>query len=234
MSGFDQAPVIIGHRGAAGLKPENTLPSFQAAVNLGVQAVELDVHLCEGQLVVIHDPTLERTTNGSGPVAAKTFAALRALDAGAGAVVPTLEEVMEVLPEEIGLNVELKGEGTAPALADWLPAPGRRQILVSSFDHDALRKFRSIRDDYPAAPLFGRWKPEALEIAASFDSGYINLGRKLVNAGRLEAIRAAGLKALVYTVNDLNEAKRLTTEGVWGLFTDYPDRINRKSLGVPG
>lgn len=231
MSGFDQAPVIIGHRGAAGLQPENTLPGFQAAVELGVQAVELDVHLCDGQLVVIHDPTLERTTNGSGPVSATSLAALRELDAGGNAIIPTLTEVVDVLPEQIGLNVELKGEGTAAALAAWLPAPGRRQILVSSFDHDALRSFRTLRDDYPAAPLFARWQPAALEIAVSFGSGYINLSRKLASPSRLEAISAAGLKALFYTVNELKEARRLVAAGAWGLFTDFPDRINRESLG---
>ncbi|TNF90174.1 MAG: glycerophosphoryl diester phosphodiesterase [Gammaproteobacteria bacterium] len=232
MSGFDAPPVIIGHRGAAGLEPENTLPSFRAAVALGVQAVELDVHVCEGHLVVIHDPTLERTTNGKGAVSQTTFPELRKLDAGTGAVIPTLAEVVAELPEHIGLNVELKGAGTAPVLAQWLPVPGRRQVLVSSFDHDALRTFRDLRADYPTAPLFGRWKPDALDIAASFHGGYINLSRKLATASRLEAIGSAGLKALVYTVNDLKEARRLLGDGAWGLFTDYPDRINRESLGV--
>lgn len=230
MSGFSDQPVIIGHRGAAGLEPENTLPSFRTAVALGVQAVELDVHLCEDELVVIHDPTLERTTNGTGEVSRTSFAALRALDAGAGAQVPTLAEVIEVLPEQVGLNIELKGAGTGPVLAGWLPAPGERQILISSFTHDALAAFRSLRSDYPVAPLYSRWKADAVATAHAFGGGFINLGRKLATTSRLEEIRAAGLKALVYTVNDLNEAKRLVAAGAWGLFTDFPDRINRQSL----
>lgn len=230
MSGFSDQPVIIGHRGAAGLEPENTLPSFRTAVALGVQAVELDVHLCEDELVVIHDPTLERTTNGTGEVSRTSFAALRALDAGDGAQVPTLAEVIEVLPEQVGLNIELKGAGTGPVLAGWLPAPGERQILISSFTHDALAAFRSLRSDYPVAPLYSRWKADAVATAHAFGGGFINLGRKLATTSRLEEIRAAGLKALVYTVNDLNEAKRLVAAGAWGLFTDFPDRINRQSL----
>ncbi len=230
MSGFAESPVIIGHRGAAGLEPENTLPSFRAAVALGVQAVELDVHVCDGELVVIHDPTLERTTNGSGEVSSTPLARLRALDAGAGAQIPTLAEVMEVLPEHLGLNIELKGDDTAPVLARWLPAPGTREVLISSFDHAALRAFCSLRDDYPSAPLFGRWKADAIETAVSFGGGFINLGRKLATGNRLQQISAAGLKALVYTVNDLAEARRLVDDGAWGLFTDYPDRINRQSL----
>ena len=231
MSGFSEAPVIIGHRGAAGLRPENTLPSFQAAVALGVQAVELDVHLCGQELVVIHDPSLERTTSGKGEVSRTPYTALRKLDAGGGARIPTLAEVIGVLPVEVGLNIELKGAGTAPVLARWLPAPGAREVLISSFDHEALHSFLSLRDDYPVAPLFSRWKPDAIGIACDFGGGYINLGLKLATASRLEAINAAGLKALVYTVNDLSAAKRLVADGAWGLFTDYPDRINRQSLG---
>jgi glycerophosphoryl diester phosphodiesterase len=231
MSGFSEAPVIIGHRGAAGLKPENTLPSFRTAVAMGVQAVELDVHLCEGELVVIHDASLERTTNGTGEVSGTTFFSLRQLDAGAGAHIPTLAEVLAVLPAEVGLNVELKGAGTAPVLAGWLPEPGEREILISSFDHEALRAFQALRTDYPVAPLFSRWKADPIEIATAFAGGFINLSRKLTTPARLRAVRAAGLKALVYTVNELSEARRLVANGAWGVFTDYPDKINRQSLG---
>ena len=228
--GFDQAPVVIGHRGAAGLFPENTLPGFTAAVELGVQAVELDVHLCEGELVVIHDPTLERTTNGSGRVSQTTLSALRRLDAGNGAVVPTLSEVFDILPTRTAINIELKGEGTGAAVAKWLDAPGQRGVLLSSFNHDALIAFRTIRDDYPLAPLFSRWQKDALRIAESFGGGFINLSRKAATPTRLSMIRAAGLKALVYTVNDLAEGRLLVEAGAWGLFTDYPDRISRGLL----
>jgi len=222
--------VIIGHRGAAGLLPENTLPSFAKAVDLGVQAVELDVHRCEDQLVVIHDDTLERTTTGRGPVSGATLSVLRSLDAGGGAAIPTLAEVFDLLPPQIGINIELKGAGTAELLARWLPRGSARQVLLSSFEHSLLRTFRSLRDDYPLAPLFGRWQPDAVRIARAFGGGYINLGRKLVSAERMGDIAEAGLRALVYTVNDLEEARRFVRLGVWGVFTDYPDRITRSAL----
>ena len=227
---FEKPPVIVGHRGAAGLVPENTLPSFTRAVEHGVQAVELDVHLCEGELVVIHDPTLERTTSGTGEVAAMPLATLRALDAGQGARVPTLAEVFEALPATVGINIELKGTGTGPAVARWLGPPGARDVLISSFDHDALRAFQALRTDYPVAPLFSRWRADAVNIALAFGGGYINLSRKVATAQRLETICSAGLRALVYTVNDLTEARALIGAGAWGLFTDYPDRINRPAL----
>ncbi|MEM8769482.1 MAG: glycerophosphodiester phosphodiesterase family protein [Pseudomonadota bacterium] len=236
--GFAATPVIIGHRGAAGLEPENTLPSFARAVALGVQAVEFDVHVCGGELVVIHDDTLDRTTNGTGSVAATPLERLRALDAGNGAGVPLLSEVLAALPEKIAVNIELKGPGTAEPLAAFLTGDltgdltgeERREILISSFDHSALNEFKALRDDYALAPLFGRWRRDAIQIAEGFGGGYINLGVKVATASRLQAIRAAGLRALVYTVNDLAAARRLIAAGASGVFTDYPDRVTRAAL----
>ena len=172
--------------------------------------------------------------NGRGSVATSSLSTLRSLDAGAGALIPTLAEVFDLLPSEIGINIELKGAGTAELLARWLPREPDRAVLISSFEHDMLSAFRSLRDDYPLAPLFGRWRADATSIALRFGSGYINLGRKLVDAARMSAIADAGLKALVYTVNDLAEARRLIRLGVWGIFTDLPDRISRSVLADRG
>lgn len=227
---FDSPPVIIGHRGAAGLVPENTLPSFARAVELGVDAVELDIHLCEETLVVIHDPTLDRTTNGIGGVADMPLELLRQIDAGRGARIPLLCEVFSELPASIGINIELKGAGTARPLAEWLPPPGERPVLLSSFNHASLRAFLAIRTDYPLAPLFDRWKNHVLDTAVEFGSGFVHLGRRAVTAARLKRLRAAGLRPMIYTVNSLAEARKLFDRGAWGVFTDYPDRISRTTL----
>lgn len=237
--GFERPHIIIGHRGAAGLLPENTLPSFERAIELGVDAVELDVHVCEGRLCVIHDPTLDRTTSGTGPVAGITLAALRALDAGNGAQVPLLEEVFELVPDSVGVNVELKGEGTAEVLARLLRPRGayhRRELLVSSFDHAALARFHELRPAVPVAPLFSRWRADGFDIARRLGSGFVNLGVKIATAARCRAAHKAGLETLVYTINDPAEARRLFELGVKGLFTDYPDRIRPGAPGdrVPG
>lgn len=116
-------PKIVGHRGAAGLAPENTVPAFRAAVELGVEALELDARLTrDGRVVVIHDPGVERTTNGSGRVAEMTLAEVQALDARAGfprpARIPTLEEALAAVPERVGWLIEMKSAGDeGPALA---------------------------------------------------------------------------------------------------------------------
>jgi glycerophosphoryl diester phosphodiesterase len=227
---FHQTPLIIGHRGAAGLAPENTLPSFQRAVSLGVDAIELDVRRCEDAIVVIHDPTLDRTTDRRGSVATTPLATLRRADAGAGARVPLLEEVFSELPTRIGINVELKDPAVVGLLAERLPRDDARPLLVSSFDHRALEEFARLRSDCRVAPLFDRWQRRAGASAIRFGGGFINLGRRLVTAARMAELSRLGLRVLVYTVNDVREARRLIELGVAGVFTDYPDRVCRESL----
>ena len=107
---------VVGHRGAKGLVPENTLPSFEAAIAFGCDATECDVHLsADGHLVVCHDHTVDRTTNGTGAIAAMTLTELRVLDAGNGAQIPLFEEVLALVKGRITLLCELKGDGTADA-----------------------------------------------------------------------------------------------------------------------
>jgi len=210
--------------------PENTLESFQRAVALGVGAIELDIHACEGALVVIHDESLDRTTNGRGYVKDTRLADLRVLDAGNGSRIPLLAEVFEAIPGEVGINIELKGTGTAELLAQLLPSQPTRPILISSFNHTLLGDFQALNRRYPIAPLFGRWRADTIDRAIEYSSGFINLGRKLVTEERLDFIRSFGLRTLIYTVNDLEEAKRLFRQGVWGIFTDYPDQISSTTL----
>jgi glycerophosphoryl diester phosphodiesterase len=241
---FDQAQaadgraptLIIGHRGAAGLRPENTLPSFAHAVELGVQAVELDVHVVEGELVVIHDDSLERTTDGSGRVADCSLAELKRLDAGAGAAVPLLREVFELLPATVGINVELKGAGAAAALAEFLRQHGKRDLLVSSFDHDALCDFHSACMDVPVAPLFGRWRGNVWQVAQDLGAWSINLSLRIATGQRIAEAHRRGYRVLVYTVNDVDVAHQLVESGVDGIFTDHPERVTLGSLGdsTPG
>ena len=218
--------LIIGHRGAAGLAPENTLAGFRRAVELGVDAVELDVHVVASRLIVIHDDTVERTTDGRGSLEAHGLAGLRALDAGDGERIPFLEEVFEAVPSSIGINVELKGRGSGALLADRLPDDGR-ELLVSSFDRRELRAFHARRPDVPRAPLHHRRRPGMAAEARALDAWSINVAEGLVDARLMERLGAAGFRVLAYTVNDPERAAALAELGVAGVFTDYPDRIGR-------
>jgi glycerophosphoryl diester phosphodiesterase len=227
---FSDPVVVIGHRGAAGLSPENTLPSFRRAWSLGVNAVELDVHAVEGQLVVIHDETVDRTTNGSGPVAGCTLSELRSLDAGGGWPVPLLREVAAELPARVGLNIELKGRGTAEPAAAFAAENAEIDLLVSSFDHGELEQFHALAPRVAVAPLFDRWRDAAWAVAERVDARAINLARRAVSAARVNEAAKRGLAVFVYTVNDSAEAIRLIRQGVRGVFTDYPDRITLGAL----
>ncbi len=218
---------IVGHRGAAGLEPENTLKSFARAIELGVDAIELDVYCVDGALLVIHDDTLDRTTNGKGPLTGKSVGALRALDAGGGQSIPLLEEVMDLVAGRVGVNVELKGRGTARRTAAVLAHYAGTELLVSSFDHAELASFRATTRAIPVAPLFSRAQPNIFDVADELRAWGINLSRKIASNDLLGDAKARGYRTLVYTVNDEHEARALRESGARGVFTDFPDRVKR-------
>ena len=218
--------LLIGHRGASGLAPENTLASFARAVALGVDGVELDVRLADGEIVVIHDDRVDRTTNGSGLVSEMAFDALRSLDAGEGERIPTLAEVLAAVPENVAINVELKGDGTAGPVAEML-AGCERPLLVSSFDHAALARFHAACPAVPCAPLLHHWRRGAEAVARSLDAWAVNIANRIATPAHIAAIRSWGYRCLVYTVGDVARARELEALGANGVFTDYPDRLAR-------
>ena len=213
---------IIGHRGAAGMAPENTLYGFQCALDEHVHAVEFDIQRIDDELVVIHDDTVDRTTDGNGAVTDFSFERLRQLDAGDGERIPTLREVLELIPATVAVNVELKGTNTASAAADVLRQYDHQQ-LVSSFDHGELRQFVAEGSGIPVAPLFGRWREDGLEVAAALKAHAVNVSDRIAIPQRVADILNAGFACYVFTVNDVQRANDLKEMGVTGIFTDRPD-----------
>ena len=228
--GLADLPLVIGHRGARGLAPENTLPGFRLAYELGVSAVELDVHFVADCLLIIHDDTLERTTDGRGKIASLDLQTLRSLDAGGGSPIPMLEEMLAELPQGVGVNIELKGPNTAVPTAKLLTAFPELDLLVSSFDHRELAHFHHLNHQVRVAPLFNRWRRDAWQIVEDLDAWSVNLSLKIVNQTIIEVAQRQGVKILIYTVNDLDVARRVLTQGATGVFTDYPDMITRAAL----
>lgn len=220
---FDGNFLIIGHRGAAGLAPENTMKAFRRAFACGVDAVELDVHAVDSRLVVIHDATVDRTTNGRGRVSGYSLADLGTLDAGDGEAIPLLEEVMQALPAEVGINIELKGPGTAALLA--ATPLDVANTLVSSRDLRRLRAFRRARPDAMCAPVFRMPYPDMAGAARAVDAWSINIRNDLATPRRIGRLLDAGFRVLVFTVNDGERARELRQRGVSGVFSDFPDRV---------
>lgn len=221
--GFDGKFLIIGHRGAAGLAPENTMKAFRAAFACGVDAVELDVHSVDSRLAVIHDPTVDRTTNGRGRVSGYSVPDLRRLDAGDGEAIPLLEEVMQSLPAGVGINIELKGPGTERLVA--ATSLDLANTLVSSHDLGRLRAFRRARPDVRCAPVFRVPYPNMTGAARAVDAWSINIRNDLATPRRLGRLIDAGFRVMVYTVNDAERARELRQQGVSGVFSDFPDRV---------
>jgi len=221
----------IGHRGTKGLEPENTLRAIRRALALGVDGVEIDVYLAGGQLVVIHDETLERTTNGRGRVEEQSFDYLRSLDAGQREKIPTLREVFETVDRRAFINIELKGGRTAEPVFELIGEyAGRRgwteeDFLVSSFDLRELGKLkgRGIR----LGVLFSEPRPDCVTIARSLGAYSIHVASRILNQGLIDEAHSGGMKIFVYTVNSIREINKIRVMGADGIFTDYPDRALR-------
>lgn len=228
-------PLIIGHRGASGAAPENTLAAFEMALQQGADGIEFDVRLsADGQVVVIHDATVERTTNGVGAVSRLTVAELRALDAGAGQHIPTLDEVFESFGRSLLYNVELKAvswfDGALEmAVAECVEAHGiHSRVLVSSFSPLSIRRARKYlaRRVMLAHIYESRWAKNAHRLVRA-EAGHPHFS--LVDAAYMNWARARGLRVHVWTVDDATIAGKMARLGVHGIISNHPGQI-RASL----
>ncbi|MFT5138443.1 MAG: glycerophosphoryl diester phosphodiesterase [Lysobacterales bacterium] len=223
--------IVIGHRGAAGHEPENTLRSFSRALSMQVDWVEFDVQGVDGELLVFHDDTLERTTNGAGMLAAQTFINLRKLDAGLGEQIPTLTEVLDLIDARISVNIEIKGPGIADAVDEIIrdyhsrsPAWNGR-ILVSSFDLSQMQALACREREYSLGLLYSGSCDEALARALELGAFSIHPALRQINQELVRKAHSASLKVLVYTVNNEKDIVAMQAMGVDGVFSDYPDRV---------
>lgn len=218
--------LIYGHRGSSARLPENTLAALRGAIVDGADGVEFDVHASsEGVPVLIHDRELERTTNGKGAVDARSLAELRRLDAGGGERIPTLEEALDAVAGSLRLDVELKQPGAEGATLEALRrSPGARW-LISSFDWDILRAVRRLDAGAELWPLHEGFDAGLLEAAAELGSPGVALWFPFLNEETAPALRARGLKAAVWTVNDPAIARRMRELGADILITDDPAGI---------
>lgn len=239
MSQSSSFPAVIAHRGGSKYAPENTLAAFQYAVDQGADGIELDVHLsADGEVVVIHDAALDRTTNGSGFVHEKTLAELKELDAGswfgaefAGQQLPTLTEVFELVGDKLLINVELKGPGLfKSALPEKVVEIVKRfsftdRVIFSSFKSWLLRMTGQLLPDARLGLLL---MPGTLaKIARVLSRPVINPWAfhpyyRSVTPRFVSCAAKQNRQVLAYTVNDPDEIKRLTQMGIYGIITDDP------------
>jgi glycerophosphoryl diester phosphodiesterase len=228
-------PRVIAHRGASAYRPENTLPAYELAIEQAADMIEVDLHRTrDGAVVVAHDAELERI-GGRGEIGDATLAEVRALDAGAGARVPTLDELLDGFGARIELNLELKQGSHGPyaglpaAAAAAVRARGlERRTLYSSFYDPVLHELRRVDPEARIALLLSCRSPAGWpERARALGAEAVNPELPLVDHAFVERAHREGLAVYVFTVDPLPEMERLLALGVDGLFTNVPDRMRR-------
>ncbi|KUM87320.1 MULTISPECIES: glycerophosphodiester phosphodiesterase [Streptomyces] len=215
--------LTIGHRGVMGTEPENTLRSFVAAQQAGLDVIELDLHLSkDGALVVMHDTDVDRTTDGTGPIAEKTLTELRALDAGRGERVPVFEEVLDAVRSP--LQAEIKDIAAARALAEVMI---RRDLVsrveVSSFHDEAIAEIGRLVPGVRTALIGSRFGPDIVERAVEAGAETVCLNIRRLTLEVVEAARKADLKIIGWVVNTQDQLRLVRALGLDGATTDYPE-----------
>ncbi|MEU3252626.1 glycerophosphodiester phosphodiesterase family protein [Streptomyces sp. NPDC006997] len=215
--------VTLGHRGIMGTEPENTLRSFVAARAAGLDVIELDLHLSKDDaLVVMHDADVDRTTDGTGPVAGQTLAELRALDAGRGERVPVFEEVLDAV--DTPLQAEIKDVRAARALAAVLNArdlAGR--VEVSSFHDEAVAEVARLVPGVRTALIASRYDTGIAERAVAAGAATVCLNIRRLTLETVEHAREAGLRIIGWVVNTPQHVRLARAFGLDGATTDLPE-----------
>lgn len=226
-------PLVIGHRGAMGHETENTLPSIQKAIDLGVDMIEIDVFkIKSGEIVVFHDDTVDRLTNGPGAVEKYNILDLKKLIVDGGHQIPMLQDVLKLIDNKVALNIELKGAGTADRVnfimnyyindRNWSP----ENFIISSFKWDELKEIRKLNPDVAIAVLTEDDPLDAISIAKELKAVAINPSFTKLDMEVAQKIHDAGFKIYTWTVNEQADIDAMKKIGVDGIITNYPERVN--------
>lgn len=218
--------IRIGHRGAAGHAPENTLMAVEKAIALGVDLVELDLQRTQdGHLVVMHDKRVDRTTNGSGYVNGMTLAQLNALDAGMGQRVPGLEDVLDLCTGRAGLMLEIISPGIAPQVLDSVTRYGfAGPVIYASFLHAEVLRVRELQSTALTLALLEGVPIGAAEFAKRARVSHVGLSMDSLTGDFLRSLKSEGFKVFVYTLNDPRDIQSCIDMGVDGIVSDFPER----------
>jgi len=232
MSSIDKSFQIVGHRGAAGEKPENSLEGFHHALTLAIDAIELDIREHSGQLWVFHDHKLDRLTRATGLFEEQADPAQIRLSNGEA--VPTLAQILDLYWGKMPVNIEIKSVSQLDLLLDLLasypPLPvaqGHPWILISSFDHLALLHLKTLDCPWPLAPIVSH-VPLGFDVDLEKIAPWSwHFNDEYINFDQVRYLRERGVASLVFTVNDPARAHFLRQNGVAGIFTDFPTEMLR-------
>jgi len=230
-------PLIIAHRGCSSEAPENTLSAFKLALEQGCDAIELDVHLSgDGEIIVCHDDTLDRTSDGSGVIHEMTVQEIKQVDAGswfnpryAGERIPLLQEVFELVPPNIMINVEAKGlhgDAGERRLLQLLRDTNRvSSVVISSFDHQLLKRLKQREPNVRIGLLYDNelHHNQAEQLGVSVYS--LHPYHVSIDTATVAVAVDHGLQVYPWTINSVQDMQKAIKQGVSGIITDYPGRL---------
>lgn len=247
-------PVVVAHRGASARAPENTLAAYREAIALGARIAETDVHLsADGEVIVMHDATVDRTTGGTGAISELTLEEIRQLEAGswkgpvfAGEPVPTLAELLDLVRDRLVLCIEVKaGQGIEERILELLRQRDQLdQVLVFSFDAAAVARFEDLEPRIPTVYLAHRPRDEgggplpygtaAVDAAEAAGADALGMDHRQVEPLVVREAQARGLPVFVWTVNEADAVRAMVAAGVDGVISDLPDVAEGVIAGLGG
>lgn len=227
-----KGPLVIGHRGAMGHETENTLPSIQKAMDLGVDMIEIDVFkIKSGEIVVFHDDKLDRLTNAPGNIEDYYIFDLRKVIVDGGHKIPMLQDVLKLIDNKVALNIELKGAGTADRVnhimnsyienRNW----SAENFIISSFNWNELKEMRKYNPNVAIAVLTEEDPVDAIPVAKELNAVAINPYFKKLDLEKANEIRDAGFKIYTWTVNEPADIEAMKRIAVDGIITNFPERV---------
>jgi len=222
----------IGHRGAKGHITENTISSIQKALELEIDGIEIDVHLCKsGELVVFHDFTLDRLTNGSGEITSFTLDELKQLKVEDKHTIPTLQEVLDIINGKVILNIELKGENTATETCRLIDENIKnsncktKDFIISSFQKKELTKVFQLNKNLKTGVLTKASLTDALAFAKTIEAYAIHPNMALLSKNNVQKTQELGYKVYTWTVNEMESINRAKSYKADGIISDFPDLL---------
>lgn len=219
--------IVTGHRGAGFLEPENTIKSMLRAIELGVDQIEIDTHLTKDRkIAVIHDSTLDRTTNGHGFVGDYTLAELKRLDAGKGERIPTLQEIIDVIRGRVTLQIELKElDVTDHVVKEVMENKLAEEVVISSFWHQAVKRVKEINPKIETGVLFTCSPVDAVQLARNAKADAIHPNLNYIDSSMVSEAHRHGLKLRVWNADDERQMSRIINLGVDALGSNRPDLL---------
>jgi len=214
----------VGHRGAKAYEPENTIRSFKKAIELGVDAVELDVRkTSDGKLIVIHDSNVEKTADGEGEVCELTLGEVKELNLEKGEKIPTLDEALDFLDGKVKILIELKESGYEEEVLGLVRDKGlNEQVVIVSFKEDVLKRIRALDSNIETGFIYARYR-KPLEKAVELKTDYILPLYHFTHSSTVKKAHEMGLKVIVWTINKKEDVEKFVRKGVDGISSDYPD-----------